>query len=154
MGQPPLPVRAVTALHVDAVQVGAFFAVDLDVDEVLVHEGGDGFVLEGLVRHDVAPVAGGVADAEEDGLVLGAGLGRASSTPGIPVHGVMGVLEQVGAGLVMRRFVWGMGWEWLMMKSDVSDLNGAFQFSGLMGSSSKGGNIHLLKRKIPYCKTQ
>jgi hypothetical protein len=39
-----------------------------------------------------------VADAEEDGLVLGARSGKALFTPGIPVHGVVGVLEEVGGG--------------------------------------------------------
>ena len=100
IGQPPLPVRAVTALHVDGVQVGPLFAVDLDADEVLVHQGGGGLVLEGFVLHDVAPVAGGVADAEEDRLVLGAGAGQGHLAPGIPVHGVVRVLEKVGTGLI------------------------------------------------------
>ncbi len=43
-------------LHVDGVHVRPLFAVDFDVDEVLVHVGGRQLVLEGLVRHDVAPV--------------------------------------------------------------------------------------------------
>ena len=57
--------------HVDLVEVGALFTVDLDVDEVLVHEGRDVRVLEALALHDVAPVAGRVADRQEDRLVLG-----------------------------------------------------------------------------------
>jgi len=45
---------------VDLVDVGTLFAVDFDVDEQLVHQGRRGVILEGLVRHDMAPVAGGV----------------------------------------------------------------------------------------------
>ena len=42
-------------LHVDRVDVRPFLAVDLDVDEVLVHEPGGGLVLEGLTGHHMAP---------------------------------------------------------------------------------------------------
>ncbi len=85
--------------HVDGVDVGALLAVDLDVDEELVHDAGDGRILEALVRHDVAPVAGGVADREQDGFARLLGLGQRLGPPGPPVHGVVLVLEQVGAGL-------------------------------------------------------
>ena len=85
--------------HVDLVEVGPLLAVDLDVDEVLVHQGGDGRVLEALALHDVAPVAGRVADREEDRLVLGLRPGERLGAPGIPVDRVVRVLEQVRAGL-------------------------------------------------------
>jgi hypothetical protein len=42
--------------HVDGVHVGPLLAVDLDVDEVLVHQPRGLGVLEALVGHDVAPV--------------------------------------------------------------------------------------------------
>ncbi len=86
--------------HIDGVEVGAFLAVNLDVDEVVVHQGSDGGILEGFALHYMAPVAGGVADAEEDGLVLGLGAGQCFRPPRVPVHGVMGVLKEVGAGFV------------------------------------------------------
>ena len=57
-------------------------------------------VFEGLALHDVAPVAGGVADAEEDGLVFRAGFFEGFGAPREPVDGIVGVLEEVGAGLV------------------------------------------------------
>ncbi len=47
--------------------------------------------------HDVAPVAGGVADGEEDRLVFLARLGERLLAPGIPVDRVVGVLEEVRA---------------------------------------------------------
>ena len=68
-------------LHVEGVDVGALLAVDLDVDEVLVHVGGGLGVLEGLALHHVAPVAGRVADREQDRPVLARGRGRAPPRP-------------------------------------------------------------------------
>jgi hypothetical protein len=87
-------------VHVDAVQVGALLAVDLDADEVLVHHRGRLGVLERLVRHHVAPVAGGVADRQQDRLVLLAGPLQRLRPPRVPVDGVPGVLQQVRAGLL------------------------------------------------------
>jgi hypothetical protein len=43
----------------------------------------------------MAPVTGGVANAEKDGFVFGAGAGERFLAPGIPIDGVLGVLEQV-----------------------------------------------------------
>ena len=89
--------------HVEVVDVGTFLAIHLDVDEQRVHQRGGLRVLEGFVRHDVAPVAGGVADRQHDRLV---GLGRLAErgrAPGPPVHRVVGVLEQVGRGLVAEQ---------------------------------------------------
>ena len=83
---------------VDLVEVGPLLAIDLDVDEVAVHQGGDLGVLEALVRHHMAPVAGGIADRKEDRLVLLPGGGECGLVPRLPVHRVVLVLEQVRAG--------------------------------------------------------
>jgi hypothetical protein len=40
----------------------------------------------------MAPVAGGIANGEEDGLVFAASLVESQVAPGIPVDGIMGVL--------------------------------------------------------------
>ncbi len=87
-------------LHVDRVDVGPLLAVDLDVDEVLVHVGGGLGVLEGLVLHHVAPVAGRVADREQDRPVLLPRTGQRLLAPRVPVDRVVTVLEQVRAGLL------------------------------------------------------
>ena len=87
-------------LHVDRVDVGPLLAVHLHVDEPVVHHRGDGRVLERLVGHHVAPVARRVADREQDRLVLGPGPGERLLAPGVPVDRVVGVLAEVGAGLV------------------------------------------------------
>ncbi len=57
--------HALHGLHVERVDVGALLAVDLDAHEALVHQRRSAGVLEGLVLHDVAPVAGRVADRHE-----------------------------------------------------------------------------------------
>ena len=85
--------------HVDLVDVGPLLAVDLDAHEMLVEEPGDLRVHEALALHDVAPVARAVADRQEDRLVLGLGPGERLGAPGIPVDRVVGVEQQVGAGL-------------------------------------------------------
>ena len=85
-------------VHVDRVDVGALLAIHLDAHEVAVHVRGDLGVLEGLALHDVAPVAGGVADAEQDRLVFRLRAPEGFLPPRMPVHRVVGVLEEVGAG--------------------------------------------------------
>ena len=86
--------------HVDVVDVRAFLTIDLDVDEPLVHERRGVRVLERLAFHDVAPVTGRVSDREEDRLGLRAGAGERLVAPGIPVDGIVRVLQEVWAGLV------------------------------------------------------
>ena len=83
-------------MHVDAVEVGPFFAVDFDADEVRVHERGGFGVFETFLSHTVAPMTGAITDAQEYRFVFGARLGQGFFAPGIPLHGVVGVLEQVG----------------------------------------------------------
>ena len=90
---------------VDLVEVGAFFAIHLDVDEMLVHHGGDRFILERFMRHHMTPVAGGIADGKQDGFVLLACDLQGLGIPRMPVHRVVGVLQQVGAGFV-DEMVW------------------------------------------------
>src|SRR5690606_24440149 len=55
-----------------------------------------GLILERLVRHYVAPMAGRVANAEQDGPVLGASALERFVAPRIPIDGIVGVLAQVG----------------------------------------------------------
>ncbi len=98
--RPAAPARErVHGLHVDGVDVGALLAVDLDAHEVLVHQRRRGLVLEALVLHHVAPVTRRVPDAQEDRLVLASRALERLGGPGVPVHGVLGMLEEVGAGL-------------------------------------------------------
>ena len=89
-------------LHVDGIDVGALLAIDLDAHEVFVHERRDGVVLERFALHDVAPVARRVADAQQDGLPLITRTREGGTAPGIPVDGIVRVLEEIGAGLVLK----------------------------------------------------
>ena len=86
--------------HVDLVDVGPLFAVDLDVDEQVVHHRRGGVVLEALVRHHVAPVAGGIADREQDRLVGALGLRQRGRIPRPPVDRIVLVLQEI-----RRRFL-------------------------------------------------
>ena len=82
--------------HVDAVDVGPLLAVDLHRHEVAVELPGDGLVLERFVRHHMTPVAGRIADGEEDRLLLRARLRKGLVAPRLPVDRIVGVLAQVG----------------------------------------------------------
>ena len=77
---------------IDGVDVGPLLAVDLDVDEELVHHRGRRRVLEALMGHDVAPMAGGIADREQHRHVAALGLGEGGRAPGLPMDGVVLVL--------------------------------------------------------------
>jgi hypothetical protein len=85
--------------HVELVDVGPLLAVHLDRQVLPIEHRGDGLILEGLALHDVAPVAGGVADREEDRHAARGRLGEGLGAPGPPVHRVVGVLPQVRAPL-------------------------------------------------------
>ncbi len=87
-------------LHVHGVDVWPLLAVDLDRHEPRVEVGSGRLVLERLVRHDMAPVARGVSDTEQHRDVAPARLGECVVAPLPPVHGVVGVLEEVRAGRV------------------------------------------------------
>ena len=50
-----------------------------------------------LALHHVAPVAGGIADRKEDRLRLGARALSSLVAPGVPVHRVVRVLQEVRA---------------------------------------------------------
>ena len=99
-------------VHVDGIDVRALLAVDLDGHEVRVEVPGGGLVLERLALHHVAPVAGGVADGQEDGPVQLPGTRQRLVAPGVPVHGVMGVLEEVRARLAGQPV--GVAWSQLL----------------------------------------
>ena len=60
-------------------------------------------VLEALVLHHVAPVAGRVADRQKNRLVLGLRPLERLGPPRIPVDRIVGVLQQIGTGLGGRR---------------------------------------------------
>ena len=97
---PPLARHRLDRAHVHLVHVRPLLPIDLHVHEGLVHERRHRRVFEGLPLHHVAPVAGRIPDGEQDGSFRGRRPVLGLGPPGVPVHGVFGVLQQVGAGLV------------------------------------------------------
>jgi len=92
--------ECLSGFHEHRIEVGTLLTVDLDGDEVRVHQRRDVRVGERLVRHHVAPVAGGVADGKQDRTVGGPRLCERFGTPFAPVDRVVGVHPQVrGRGL-------------------------------------------------------
>ncbi len=92
-------------LHVDGIDVRTFFPIDFDVDEVFIHEGRCFFVFERFMGHYMAPVTGGIPDAQKDGFVFGAGLREGFLAPRIPVDRIPGVLEQIRRACVYQ-LIW------------------------------------------------
>jgi len=60
---------------------------------VLIHDSRDALVLEGLVFHDMAPVARGIANREHERFVFSPRFLERFVSPRKPVYRVMGVLE-------------------------------------------------------------
>ncbi len=83
--------------HVDFIDVGALLAVELHADEVLIHHVGHFLAGEALALHHVAPMARGVADGEQKGLVLVLRRLERLLAPRAPVDGIVLVLEKVRA---------------------------------------------------------
>ncbi len=88
--------------HVGGVHVGPLFPVHLDGDEVRVQVVGRGLVLEAFMGHDVAPVAGGVADRQEHRNVPGGGTGKRPVAERLPMHRVARMLPEVRRGLLTQ----------------------------------------------------
>ncbi len=101
-GQGPAAVLAqmMQRRHIDLVDVGPLLAIDFDIDEELVHDARGCVILKAFMRHDVAPMAGRIADREQDRLVVLFGRGQRVRSPGPPIDRVVLVLQQIGAGLV------------------------------------------------------
>ena len=86
-------------VHVQGIDIRSLLTVDLDAHEAVVEHLCGRRVRERLAVHHVAPVAGGIADGQEHGQVAGTRLGERVRSPGMPVHGIVGMLEQVRARL-------------------------------------------------------
>ncbi|GIW06514.1 MAG: hypothetical protein KatS3mg060_1319 [Dehalococcoidia bacterium] len=88
--------------HINLVNIRAFLPIHLDIDEQIVHQGGNLLILEGLTLHHVAPVAGRIPNGKQDRLVFLFGTSQCFVAPGIPVDRVVRVLQQVGARLELK----------------------------------------------------
>jgi hypothetical protein len=63
---------------------------------MLVQEFADFFVLKTFAFHDMAPVAGRVADAQKNRFVFRARFGKRIVVPCEPIHGIVRMLQKVG----------------------------------------------------------
>jgi hypothetical protein len=92
---PAVAGHSLDGLHVDRVDVRALLAVHLHAHEAVVHQLGRARILEGLPLHHVTPVAGGVADRDQQRLVLAARPLERLRAPRQPVDRVPGMLSQI-----------------------------------------------------------
>ena len=83
--------------HVDMIKIGSLFAVYFDTYEMAVHQTGDIPVIETFVGHDVAPVAGAIADRDQDRLIVATSGFESLWAPRVPVDRIVRVLSQVEA---------------------------------------------------------
>ena len=83
-------------VDVNAVDVGALFAVDFDTNETLIEVVGYFGVGKRLAIHHVTPVASRVADREKNDFSLRFRFFERLDTPWQPVYRILGVLLQIG----------------------------------------------------------
>ena len=95
--------------HIDLVDIRPLLAIDFDVDEEFVHHTRGGVVLEALMRHDVAPMTGRIADREQDRPFALLRLGERLGSPGPPIDRVVLVLQEIGARLLREAILVGGG---------------------------------------------
>ena len=86
--------------HIDLIDIRPLLAIHLDIDEETVHDLRDFRVLEALMGHHMAPVAGGITDRKQDRLLELGGFRQRSRMPGAPVNGIRGMLPEVRTRLV------------------------------------------------------
>jgi len=80
---------------INVIEVGAFFPIDFDVHERLVHAPGNLRILERFTLHHVTPVTSGVSNRQEDWFVLALGSFQSFRPPWIPIDRVFRVLQQI-----------------------------------------------------------
>ncbi len=88
--------------HVNRVDVRALFSIYLYRHEVLVQQFRHLLVLETLLGHHVTPVAGRVADREEDGDVPFLRRLQRGVVPRLPVYRIVGVLAEIRTFLLVQ----------------------------------------------------
>ena len=98
----PVPVQAKRGLHINLVDIGSLFAIDLDANERVVHGRRDFRIFERFAFHHVAPMTGAVPDGDEERAILPSREFQGFLAPRQPVHRVVLVLAEIGARLQMK----------------------------------------------------
>ena len=83
-------------IEISTIDIGPTFAIDLDRNKVAIEKVSDSTMIEALLFHHMTPVAGGITNRQEHRLVLRPGPGERWFSPGIPVHRIVRMLDQVG----------------------------------------------------------
>ena len=99
------PGHGLHGVHVDGIEVRSLLAIDLDGHEAGIELGSRGLVLERLALHDVAPMAGGIADGQEDGRAVSLARRSASSPHGYQSTGLCACWSRYGLVSSARRLV-------------------------------------------------
>ena len=107
-GPPSMESHGLHGIHVDIVQVRALLAVDFDADKMGIHDGCCRCIFKTFLFHHMAPMASRVADGYQDGFVFFICSRQSLWTPGVPIHGVVRVLQEVGT-LGMEQSICGHG---------------------------------------------
>ena len=84
-----------TRRHINRIHIGTLLPVNFDWNKGAVEHCRYFLRFEGFMRHDMAPVAGGITDAQKNGLVLPFGFFQRGSPPRTPVHRIFRMLKQI-----------------------------------------------------------
>jgi hypothetical protein len=87
--------HCLSRIHVERIDSWKFFAIDLDVDEVLIHHSSHLLIFETFMRHDMAPMACAVTNAQKHGNIARLRFFEGFIAPWPPIHGVVSMLLQV-----------------------------------------------------------
>ena len=88
--------------HVNPIDIGALLAVDLHIDEAIVHQFRSRIALEALVSHHMTPVTSRVADRQEYRNVPSLRFLESRFAPLLPVDWIARVLQQIGGTTVSQ----------------------------------------------------
>ena len=89
--------RSLDECHINTVDIRPLLAIYLDRDVIAIQQFGDLIVLERFALHHVAPMASRVTDGQKDRFVLRARPFERFRPPREPIHGIVRMLEKVGA---------------------------------------------------------
>src|SRR5437868_5163563 len=90
------------------IKIGSFFPVNFDIDEILIHKFCSCFIFKTFFFHYMTPMASGIPNANQYWFILILCPLQSFFTPGIPVNGIMCMLQKVWTGFIdemIRKFL-------------------------------------------------
>src|ERR1700731_5466415 len=88
------------------IDIGPLLAIDLYIHKERVHHRSGCFVLKAFMRHHMAPVAGSISDREQYWLIERLRFLQRMSAPHPPMHGVLRMLQEIGAWGLVKFVSW------------------------------------------------